>query len=713
MMSQSVKTTVREEMVKIEFKSFSLQLVYGGSMIRWCERTRNASYILVLDREESRWVSSILRLLILEPQSSVDFNRFRGRSATIIAQRFVNRRGRFLEISRYSSTGKKQNIIVPIGLKALGWMRISDILIKLLSGKSQILVQEPKVYGKAINRDKATQKTVQKEDRNLSQEATKVSEVSDWQISERDWNGAIIITKGRVNVLWSQVEMVLGKDVKRRIEVHPFQANKAVWWPQDSKELSHYIKLRRGFFDYGVALDFAEWRPDINAADSVIKCCNSWIKVSGLPWNLWTLDNFKAIGSLCGGLLEVSIDTRRLRDLGAAKIKVKGNRDGFIRNSLSIPLNGVITEIRISTQTFDSEAYEIYAKQTYAQIVVNGKRKMAGSGNSPTCRNMEITDKPQITYNVMFEEGLGNQQKAKEDEGEPVVLLPAPHTQGRKVGKILQNISPKHIDDFRRSPIHSISNRADEDLGPRNTDNGHNSVLHSYRQIYRRKDTPANKEDHASYVDEGQIQANKLNRDGPSNTRDVQLEDFEEKIQTDSEDDILDDEFELTDSASHVSSQSDSTTNYEADGLDIKGLFSQDEKVELLQGPSILENTKPLVGKVLSCFQSSGFNHSFTLNSLFPASFCALGLSTGKLGEGRGGQSSSMIKQGTEGYANMGDERLPQLKVVTNLPDLGTVTTDVFGMSKSAGKLSRELVRLSCGINYENGSSSRGSRRCL
>lgn len=46
----------------------------------------------------------------------------------------------------------------------------------------------------------------------------------------KDWKKALIITKECVNISWELVRVVLGKAVKKRIKIFPFQANKAVWW---------------------------------------------------------------------------------------------------------------------------------------------------------------------------------------------------------------------------------------------------------------------------------------------------------------------------------------------------------------------------------------------------------------------------------------------------------------------------------------------------
>lgn len=52
------------------------------------------------------------------------------------------------------------------------------------------------------------------------------------------------------------------------------------------------------------------------------------------------------------------------------------------------------------------------------------------------------------------------------------------------------------------------------------------------------------------------------------------------------------------------------------------------------EGSLLRENAKPFMRKVLSCLNSSFLKHSFSLNSILPASFSSLGLSSGLVGGG-------------------------------------------------------------------------------
>lgn len=80
----------------------------------------------------------------------------------------------------------------------------------------------------------------------------------------QNWNEAIIITKERANISWEQIQVVLGNSVQRRVDLFPFLANKAAWWPANKSEYSYFLKLKRGFFENRVTLVFDHWVPEIN-----------------------------------------------------------------------------------------------------------------------------------------------------------------------------------------------------------------------------------------------------------------------------------------------------------------------------------------------------------------------------------------------------------------------------------------------------------------
>lgn len=186
-----------------------------------------------------------------------------------------------------------------------------------------------------------------------------------------------------------------------------------MWWPSNHAEYLYYIQLKTGFFENRVTLLFEKWNSGINSKVMTDECCNSWIRIFGFPWNPWSEDVFKKIGDICGGLLEVCEDTTRFKDLAAAKIKVRGLEGGFINCEMTISLNEGNIDIKIQVDSIDRVVYEQSERQSYAQVVVNGKKTRAGWGNSNIRRlvkaglgstNQSITE--QSVLNKKKEQGL-------------------------------------------------------------------------------------------------------------------------------------------------------------------------------------------------------------------------------------------------------------------------------------------------------------------
>ncbi|XP_073040003.1 uncharacterized protein [Primulina eburnea] len=381
----------RDVVIKIEHKIFSLRLGSGGGSIWWSERTRNSCYMLDFDRQEAHWIQMRFLDAINSSQLESPFFRLRGRNAVFTVQIFSNKRGRFLELSKYCHQGKKQTTIVPSGIKSVGWRTIATSLGKMRSGNHQKgtsmnnqgpITRKPfkdTYRANRVHRDFSSQGKISHRLRGLSN-------------LNKKWEEALIVTKSKVTISWEDIQKALGKTAKKNVKLFLFQANKAVWWPSNQDEYSFHLRIKRGFFDKGIMLDFEGWKQDINSAFITERCCNSWISIYGLPWNLWKVETFKTIGNLCGGLLDISEHTLSISDLEAARIKVKGIEGGFINSRMYVPIHGELKEISIRVETFDPIAYQQYDNRTYAQVVVNGKRTLAGWGDNNIRRIRDFQD---------------------------------------------------------------------------------------------------------------------------------------------------------------------------------------------------------------------------------------------------------------------------------------------------------------------------------
>ncbi|XP_073015618.1 uncharacterized protein [Primulina eburnea] len=372
--------------IKIEQKLFLICLGRRGNTVLITERTRNASYVLEMDIDSFHWTLAKLWEYINKPQSGTMFNRFRGREAVMSMQKFVNGRGNYLEISKIVWKGKTQRIIIPSGRLNEGWKWMANTLSQISTNRWD---------NKSSFKD-GRKTTTQTQQRGHLRQNAKDSGVPDDigmdqlpECKSKEWRKAIIITKDCVNISWEMVTNALGKAVKRKIEVFPFQANKAVWWPQNEEDASFYLRMKKSFLENRVTLSFERWNQHSNTEEEVYECCNSWVRLLGIPWDLWSTELFKNIGQQCGGLLNISQDTILLKDLSAAKIKVMGMEGGFINRNLLIETVRGPLNIRILVDSVNIEAYAHHEKRSYAQAVVNGDRVMPGWGRGTTLKDKE------------------------------------------------------------------------------------------------------------------------------------------------------------------------------------------------------------------------------------------------------------------------------------------------------------------------------------
>ena len=123
----------------------------------------------------------------------------------------------------------------------------------------------------------------------------------------------------------------------------------------------------------------------------------SWIRVDGLPLNLWNLDTFKLIGEACGGLLEVARETSEQTFLMYAKLKVKGHMSGFLDPIVGIPCEDEIVHVGLFSLS-PNKIHEIYSSAiTRAILARNGnggdsRSKQSGNGLGPGLRKVEEAD---------------------------------------------------------------------------------------------------------------------------------------------------------------------------------------------------------------------------------------------------------------------------------------------------------------------------------
>lgn len=120
------------------------------------------------------------------PSTSLAFNRFRGPNAVFSIQRVTNKRGSFLEITKFLQQGSKQNIILPSGNNMWGWKRLAKYLSNFLQRKKQMSMQMGIHRGK-VNHANQIRNQVQRIQMMGKEEATDKS----IHCEDKNWNEAL------------------------------------------------------------------------------------------------------------------------------------------------------------------------------------------------------------------------------------------------------------------------------------------------------------------------------------------------------------------------------------------------------------------------------------------------------------------------------------------------------------------------------------------
>ncbi|KAF4356303.1 hypothetical protein F8388_000750 [Cannabis sativa] len=84
---------------------------------------------------------------------------------------------------------------------------------------------------------------------------------------------------------------------------------------------------------------FVNWSLENQSKDVKIECTGSWIGVEGLPINPWKMKTMRKIEALCRRPLDVDKETTEMNFLPHIKLKLEGDSDGFIPQTLAVTID--------------------------------------------------------------------------------------------------------------------------------------------------------------------------------------------------------------------------------------------------------------------------------------------------------------------------------------------------------------------------------------
>ncbi|XP_026421740.1 uncharacterized protein LOC113317832 isoform X1 [Papaver somniferum] len=172
-------------------------------------------------------------------------------------------------------------------------------------------------------------------------------------IEKENWNHTVVLSSDANMVSWDLIGKHLGKCLEKNevFFLQPFSNSKALFKVPNS-EMRTELLSKSGWSFNGFNFKFSPWTSKLNVLSEkeVLKIQSCWIEVGGIPFSLWNQKTFETIGSKCGGLLEVSEDTRNGWNLSLMELKVRGPVDNVQKivevNFKSLPFRASIEKAK-------------------------------------------------------------------------------------------------------------------------------------------------------------------------------------------------------------------------------------------------------------------------------------------------------------------------------------------------------------------------------
>ena len=336
---------------KIEQKVFVLHLLKDGGGVHISERTRLGSFELEIDVSAAVWCMEILQEILLVDDNKPFFRKYRGSISLLSAEKYSNREGVFLKLSKLYN-GRLKNIINPGGNSKWGWTRMADCMDNLMGKhfwsskggfmKADHFGDNTITYVRRLNvRDKENFGVHQGNSgyENKTKWSAARGTLAEFHIDKAfrlNWRNAVIIVRFSASLPWRKIELGLARVLKIHHVLKPFAADRVIIWSNNEEDKKRLEDIGLCTIPGVGEVCFERWNLDNQFTNSKIVCKNSWVGIEGLPINMWNSHVFKVIGEKCGGFLDLASCTADLTFLPYAILKIGGNKGGFIQEKLEI-----------------------------------------------------------------------------------------------------------------------------------------------------------------------------------------------------------------------------------------------------------------------------------------------------------------------------------------------------------------------------------------
>ncbi|KAF4366336.1 hypothetical protein G4B88_012806 [Cannabis sativa] len=391
-------------------KVFMITLTCDGGSVRICERTRHFGYEVAVTIDAVDWIiETVKEVQQKEERRRVSFKRsFRNSSSCYFVEYFLNTKGSFLKISVLKNNMMK-TVIIPEEEKANGWSEFLRCLNSIMK-REQAFDNENRAQQKAdtsngrLLNQRSWANVVKEPWRLMTNQNSQVEngavkklvtankapvEFSNWKIKglvswdflpkangsfrpkndfplrrmkqrnfhefmqakqgEKDWKKAVIMFRDNSGLSWSCIFYNLSRELGRKLQVSQMFDDRTIIWCRDETEVVYF--LEKGIWSIpgtgDTRVSFKRWSAEEQNRDIKVECRGSWIGVKGLPLNIWNMKLFRKIGALCGGLLDVEKDTAEMNFLHHLRVKLEGDNNGFVPESLSLEFEKSVYKLEL------------------------------------------------------------------------------------------------------------------------------------------------------------------------------------------------------------------------------------------------------------------------------------------------------------------------------------------------------------------------------
>jgi hypothetical protein len=304
------------------WKEFSLKFVNGGEVIRMVEKSYRGWYDLDMDLGMANWLLRELGRVDWTDGKQGRRQQYRSGVQQLMVESMNNDWGRVLRFMKVVN-GQWWIILIPFdeGSKILDHLKQS---LRFMLYKDKTHSYETKAPF-----EKLESHTTRWQKGETSQQATQKLDMC-----------AVVIFRRSIHDSWGEIQSIMEETLGREVALLELCADRALIHCVNEDECKRII-MEESKTSVGMIRSIQKWKQEFHWEDQKIHSPQGWIKIIGLPLNMWNYHTFKIIGSMCGGLIEVDEETKAATQLRYARLRVHGGTGGFLPAKLKILCWGV------------------------------------------------------------------------------------------------------------------------------------------------------------------------------------------------------------------------------------------------------------------------------------------------------------------------------------------------------------------------------------